>query len=187
MRIKLMNDEEAKQWSKDSQGPIVVMSGQVTTNSAGRFHTTTNGDTRLTPHEFTATGAELLAYYEEWPMGPDFAHVEGFIYLDEEGAVVGVHPDDELGGLETREALGFFDWQGSGKHPERVVINGVTIPVRSPMDGIDPLQVFRAWRGDRTTVSLVVPHKDLERLKAICDEYGWPSNLSGAATPAGGA
>lgn len=98
-------------------------------------------------------GADLLAFYEAWPMGPDWYHDGG----DAEAGVetlVGINPTAKY---DLEGALGVILWQGRGDVPACIEINGkrVGTKVSDWSYEVSLPALFRAWKST-TTISAVV-------------------------------
>lgn len=99
-------------------------------------------------------GADLLAFYQEWPMGDDWYHDDGDYEGDTEGHLVGVDP---AGKYDLEMAIGAILWQGSSAVPSFIEVNGKRVPVKQWSDydyEVSLPALFRAWKSTR--VSLVV-------------------------------
>ena len=105
-------------------------------------------------------GAELQAFYMEWPMGDAWFHDEGSFDSDESGALIGVDPAKKY---DLEDAIGIVLWQGKGDRLSHIEIRGkrVAVDQASFHASLDLPQAFRAWKSTTTTfiVTLEAAHE----------------------------
>jgi len=122
---------------------------------------------------FKTTGAELIAFYKAWPVGPDWYHDDGFFEEEEDGTITGVDPEETFEEPRAREALGYLCWQGPGNCPSSIEVNGTRIRVPEDWSGPDIFEVFKVWVGCQQTLRVVLKPEDVKKFKALCAEHGW--------------
>jgi hypothetical protein len=131
-----------------------------------------------------ATGAEIMAFYAAWPVGGDFYHDDGY-ETDNDGNL-SLDPAEEY---DVGEAIGYLAWQGDGKQPKSIEINGVKVRIPSDWTGPSAEDVFKAWRGDKRAHVVMLVFKawrgdkrahvvmlepaQVAEFKAVCAERGW--------------
>jgi hypothetical protein len=115
-----------------------------------------------------ATGAEIMAFYAAWPVGGDFYHDDGY-ETDNDGNL-SLDPAEEY---DVGEAIGYLAWQGDGKQPKSIEINGVKVRIPSDWTGPSAEDVFKAWRGDKRAHVVMLEPAQVAEFKAVCAERGW--------------
>jgi hypothetical protein len=121
----------------------------------------------VTKEGMKATGAELMAFYEAWPMGSDWYHEDG-TDVDDEGNLI----LDATAEYDVEEVIGFLCWQGDGNLPSSIQINDIKVRVY-PSDGPRVEDVFRAWRGDAIGYVVRVKASEAQDLRDLCAIRGW--------------
>jgi len=114
-----------------------------------------------------ALGAEINAFYRDWPLGDEWYHDEGTADVDEDGDLL-LEPGQKH---DLGEVIGYLAWQGESDQPNHVRINGKKI---STWTATFLDQVFKAWRHSPTheIVVLSVPSDQVENLLAFAREHG---------------
>ena len=113
-----------------------------------------------------ASGAEILAFWHEWPPGDDWCYAE-------EDSEVAIYDDDREATLldpAVKYDLGDFaviTWQGRGRPPSA-----------APMQGQDYVEFqcwFSFWKRARTVVSVdvEVPKEQIEEFMVLMREKAW--------------
>ena len=111
-----------------------------------------------------ALGAEILAFWHEWPPGDDWCYddYEGTALSDDEG-------EDVLDPMERYDLRDFavITWQGQGGPPS-------TAPMRGE-DYVEFQRWFSFWRKARTVVNfgVEVPKEQADAFAALMAEHGW--------------
>jgi len=114
-----------------------------------------------------ATGAQILAFYKAWPMGDDWYHEDGFINSEED------HNLDLQVEYDLDDAIGTLLWQGEGKPPSHIQINGHRVGTDRDDEFLDLVAAFKAWQGDDVVVIIQLPPGEVEALEKVCAERGW--------------
>ena len=117
-----------------------------------------------------ATGAEIIAFYKAWPIGGDFYHDDGIVYVDEGDQICGIDSSKEY---DVDEAIGYLVWQGQGKVPPKVVVNKVDIFIPKNWTGPKASEVFSAWRGDARPMTVLLEPHQVEGFRQLCAAHAW--------------
>ena len=115
------------------------------------------------------TGAEIKAFYADWPIGDEWCHDDCLMEFDESS---GQPVLDNATEYDFDDQIGYFEWHGKGKAPGHVVVNGVRVHVGGD-EGIDTEALVKAWRGDAVVVSVRIEPSQLVRFREVCAEHGW--------------
>jgi len=116
-----------------------------------------------------ATGAEINAFYEAWPMGKDWYHDDNMIDVDDQGKGL----LEESVEYDVDDMIGILCWQGSGEVPHYIEINGVKVTCQHRGEGPMPSECFKVWRGDSRVHSVLLRPDQVERFNQIKKEEGW--------------
>lgn len=106
-----------------------------------------------------ATGAEITAFWLEWPPGVDWYVDDGTLEVLDEHDQPLLDPAQKY----AVEDIGVLCWQGLGPAP------------KGAEDGVAIKTAFAKWRKARThqTMVVAVPNVDADEFKALCKQRGW--------------
>lgn len=116
-----------------------------------------------------AIGADILSFYDAWPMGREWYHDDCDIEITGDE---GEHLLDPTKKYDLDD-FGTICWQGDGDCPERLEVGGSNLVVEG--FGLEFGYVLRAWlkATNNSTFSITVPKDQVEALKALAKERGW--------------
>lgn len=116
-----------------------------------------------------AKGADIIAFYQEWPMGDSWYHEDALIEMAENGDVTNVNPSEKY---DVNEMLGYLS-PSDTDDVEPIQIGTSRIKVNE--DG-DIVPIFRAWMKHRAVATFVVEvprGEETEKFLAIIASHGW--------------